>query len=272
MFDCGEGTQHQVLHAPVKLTRIEKIFITHMHGDHIFGLPGLLSSRSFQGSNEELHIYGPLGLKEFLTTALDMSQTHLTYPISFHEVIPGLVCEDGQFVVTCDELQHVIPCVGYRIVEKPKAGSLKTDLLTKLQVPQGPIYARLKAGETITLDNGLTLHGPDFLNPSIPGRTVTILGDTRPCEASIELASHADVLVHEATFHTGEGRHAHSYGHSTALDAATIAAKAAVTTLILTHISARYQSDAIRLLDEARAVHPNTFLAEDFWNFEVPSH
>ncbi|CAM3713018.1 ribonuclease Z [Alicyclobacillus pomorum] len=267
LFDCGEGTQHQILRAPVKLHRLEKVFITHLHGDHIFGLPGLLSSRSFHGAPSPLQVYGPPGLRSFVECALSISSTHLTYPVEWVEVRPGVVWSDERFEVRCELLDHVVPSYGYRVTERDKPGALRSDALKALGVPPGPIYGTLKAGGRVVLENGTVLDGREFLDPPIPGRTLAILGDTRPCASVRTLAQDADVLVHESTFHSDLAPLAHQYGHSTALDAAKMAHEAGTHALILTHISARYQDDVTHLLDEARAVHPNTYVATDFWTY-----
>ncbi len=267
LFDCGEGTQHQILRAPVKLHRLEKVFITHLHGDHIFGLPGLLSSRSFHGAPSPLQVFGPPGLRSFVECALSISSTHLTYPVEWFEVHPGVVWSDERFEVTCELLDHVVPSYGYRVTERDKPGALQSDALKALGVQPGPIYGTLKAGGRVVLENGTVLDGREFLDPPIPGRKLAILGDTRPCASVQTLAQDADVLVHESTFHSDLAALAHQYGHSTALDAARMAREAGTHTLILTHISARYQDDVHHLLHEARAVHPNTYVATDFWTY-----
>jgi ribonuclease Z len=270
LFDCGEATQHQILRAPVKLHRIEHIFITHLHGDHMFGLPGLLGSRAFQGAASLLTVFGPEGIREFIETALRLSQTHLTYPLTVTEIQPGVIFEDGQFRVECDLLDHVIPSYGFRIIEKDRPGRLNTELLKALNIPPGPVYARIKAGERVTLPDGRVIDGEQFTSPPVPGRKLAIFGDTAPCEAGLRLAQDADVLVHEATFHSDDASSAHTYGHSTARDAAMLAKRANVKTLILTHISARYESRGDHVLQEAKAIHEHTYLAEDFWSFAVP--
>jgi ribonuclease Z len=269
LFDCGEATQHQILRAPVKLHRIEHIFISHLHGDHIFGLPGLLGSRAFQGAESPLTVFGPEGIQEFIETSLRQSQTHLTYPLTVNEIRPGILIDDGQFRVECDQLNHVIPSYGFRIVEKDRPGRLRADLLKAQNIAPGPVYGQIKAGGRVTLPDGRVIESEQFLSPPIPGRTLAIFGDTAPCEAGLRLAQNADVLVHEATFHSDEAAGAHTYGHSTAKDAALLAKRANVKTLILTHISARYENQGSRLLQEAKAIHEDTYLAEDFWSFPV---
>ncbi|WP_459499560.1 ribonuclease Z [Bacillus sp. C1] len=271
LFDCGEATQHQILHTSVRPRRIEKIFITHLHGDHIFGLPGLLGSRSFQGGTTPLTVYGPKGIKQFVEVALSVSKTHVKYPLEIVEITEeGIVFEDPQISVETKRLSHGIECFGYRIVEKDIKGHLLVEKLLGAGVKPGPIFKRLKDGETVELDDGRVLHGEDFIGPPQKGRIITILGDTRYCEASRELAQDADVLVHEATFAAVDEMQAHDYFHSTTRQAASIALQANVKRLILTHISSRYQGDTYKeLLQEARALFVNTEMAMDLKCFPV---
>ncbi len=347
LFDCGEGTQHQVLASPLKLSRLEKVFITHLHGDHIFGLPGLLATRSSQ-TDAPLTLYGPPGLCAFVRDALAASGTWLAYPMEVMEIKEGMVCQDASYRVEAARLDHGVPCFGYRITEQERPGRLRVEDLARLGVPPGPVYGRLKRGERIELPDGRTLDGRDLVDPPRPGRAVAVLGDTRPCTASMDLARGADLLVHEATFadahadlahryghstarqvgvRIGEGRlmhqetgvaqygnrpprpgravavlgdtrpctasmdlargadllvheatfadaHAdlaHRYGHSTARQAALIARAAGAMNLVLTHISPRYDAeDEPRLLAEAAAVFCPVSLALDHSVHDVP--
>lgn len=272
LFDCGEGTQMQILRTNIRPRKIEKIFITHLHGDHIFGLPGLISSRSFQGGNETLEIYGPKGIKNFIQTALKISQTRLSYNIKFFEIEnEGLIFKDRQFQVYCQKLDHGITSYGYRVVEADHEGELQVAELQKLGVAPGPIYGRLKKGETVTLADGRQLSGKDFVGAAKKGRIVTILGDTRRTQSAIELARGADALVHESTFNKNEAQMAKAYFHSTTHQAADVAKRAGVKQLLLTHISARYLGkDAVGLETEAKEVFPNTKIVKDFDVIEIP--
>jgi ribonuclease Z len=271
LFDCGEATQHQILHTSIRPRRIEKIFITHLHGDHLFGLPGLLGSRSFQGGDSLLTIYGPKGIKEFIDVSLRVSTTHLRYPVEIVEIEEGILFEDEQFIVSTAKLEHGIPSYGYRIVEKDLPGTLLVDKLKAENVTPGPIFSRIKAGETVELEDGRIVDGKEFVGPPQKGRIITILGDTRECKNSIVLSEDADLLIHEATFSAQEEELAFDYYHSTTTQAATIAAKAKVKRLILTHISSRYQGESCSvLLNEAKDVFENSHLAQDFMRFNVP--
>lgn len=275
LFDVGEGTQHQILRTTIRPRKVTKIFITHLHGDHIFGLPGFLSSRSFQGAEGiiPLTIYGPVGIQQFVENSMEISQTHLSYPLKFVEFDDksGIAFEDGHFKVMYEELDHRIKCFGYRVEEKDYPGELKVDQLQALGVRPGPIYGQLKAGKMVTLEDGTQLNGKDFIGSPKKGRVVSILGDTRKTDGIDRLAIDADVLVHESTFGKGEAKLARSYYHSTCIQAAQTAQRDHVKKLLLTHISARYVGSMIKQLqNDAREIFNNTWVVRDFDTYNVP--
>lgn len=272
LFDCGEATQHQILQTTLKPRKIEKIFISHMHGDHIFGLPGLLSSRGFQGGKERITIYGPPGIKGYVLSSLKYSGTYLNYPINFIEFKePGVLFDDKQFKVTVGKLKHGLPSYGFRIEEADHEGTLDAEKLKELNIPPGPIYGKIKNKETVELEDGRIINGQDFVGPKQKGRVVTILGDTVEHPNSIELSKNADVLVHESTFSSKETDLARQYNHSTTTQAAQIAKKAGANKLLLTHFSSRYMyKDMKQLKNEARAIFPNTYLMNDLQEVSIP--
>ncbi len=273
LFDCGEATQHRVLYTNVKPGKVDKIFITHMHGDHIFGLPGFLGSRSFQGGIEPLTIYGPRGIREYVLTSLRVSKTHLRYKLEIVEIEEGAIFQDEQFTVEARKLEHGIPSYGFRITEKDKPGKLDVEKLKSEGVEPGPVYQKLKEGQEVKLENGKILNGKNFIGEPKKGRKIAYLGDTRMITAAVELAREADLLVHEATFSQTEGDLAYEYFHSTAEQAAEIARKAGVRTLVLSHISSRYQKESAGMLrDEAARIFPSVHVAEDLWSIEIPAH
>lgn len=272
LFDVGEATQHQILKTAIKPRKITKIFISHLHGDHIFGLPGLLSSRANQGGNSPLEIYGPVGIKEYVETSLKVTGGKLGYRIKYIELKnDGEIFNDKTFSVSAGKLKHRITCFGYRVVEKPRTGELLVDKLEQYNIPNGPIFGQLKAGKTVTLDDGTVLNGKDFIGPDKPSKVVTVISDTRYTPKIDELAQDADVLVHESTFSNDEKQLAYNYYHSTATQAAEVAKRRNVKGLILTHISARYTGKgAFVLQKEAQKIFKHTKVANDFDIYEVP--
>lgn len=274
LFDCGEGTQHQILRSDLRVSQITKIFVTHMHGDHIYGLMGLLASCGLAGNPSRIDIYGPPKLNDYLREAGRYSQTHFSYPVKVHTVEPGLVLEEEEFTVTCAPLVHRLPAFGYRIAEKDRAGRFDVDRATAMGIPPGPLYGRLKRGEVITLPDGRMINGADLCGETEIGRKFVYCTDTIYCESAVELARDADVLVHEATFAHQDAELAYQRLHSTSTMAAQTALGAQVKQLIMTHFSPRYApGNAIGLEDlltEARAIFPRTIMAHDFMTYEIP--
>lgn len=270
MIDCGEATQHQILHTSIKPGKVEKIFITHLHGDHLFGLPGFLSSRSFQGGKSPVTVYGPKGIKEFIDTSLKVSQTKLAYTLDIVELEEGTVFEEEDFTVKAKRLVHGIDSYGFRIIEKDKKGPLLVDKLKDRNIQPGPIYQKIKTSEIVTLDTGEVIYGRDFIGEPKKGKQLVIMGDTRVNQEHAAFIMGADVLVHEATFSATQEQLAHDYYHSTTVQAAQLAAKANVGHLFLTHISSRFQPEDYEGLEkEAQEYFPNTKIAKDFDTFEL---
>jgi ribonuclease Z len=274
LFDCGEGTQHQLLRSDLRISQIRRIFITHMHGDHIFGLMGLLASCGLAGNTDQIDLYGPPELGDYLKACRRYSHTHLSYPVRVHAVQPGLVFQDREFTVTCTLLKHRIPAFGYRVAELDRPGSFDVARAQALGIPPGPVYGQLKRGEVVTLKDGRHIHGRDLCGPTEVGRKVVYCTDTVYCDGAVELARDADVLIHEATFAHQEAELAFERLHSTSTMAAQVALEAGVRQLILTHFSPRYapgnDKQVKDLLLEAQAIFPQTAVAADFWNYEVP--
>lgn len=271
LFDAGEGTQHQLLRTKLKLNKLERIFITHMHGDHLYGLPGLLSSRTFNEGACSLKLYGPPGIRAYIECILERSELHLNYDLEIIEVEEGrLPLEDDRWTVETAELQHRTRSFGYRVAERPRPGSLDLKKLAELGVPPGPLYGRLKRGEDAALPDGRTIRSADVVGPPVPGRIVTILGDTAPCDSAVRLAADADLLVHEATFDAGLEDKAIAYGHSTIAQAAQTAADARAKRLAVTHFSARYsEEDVDRFAEENRSIFPDIVAAKDFLELSI---
>lgn len=270
LFDCGEGTQHQMLRCPLKVSKLEKIFITHLHGDHIFGLPGLLTSRSMNGITDGITLYGPKGIKAFVETTLGLSGSWLTFPLEIVEITAGEVLNDEHFRVTAYPLTHPVECYGYRIEEHDKPGALDAGRLLADGIKPGKLFQQLKLGKTVTMEDGQIVDGRKYLGPAIKGLTLAIFGDTSPTPASRELAANVDVMVHEATLAAEMEEKANSRGHSSTVQAAKAAKEAGAKKLIVTHLSSRYlREDTEWLLAECRAIFPATEMAHDFSVFEV---
>jgi ribonuclease Z len=276
LFDCGEATQHQIMRSELKASQIRRIFITHLHGDHLFGLPGLLATRGQGGEVDRIDLYGPAGLDDYLQAVLRYSHTRLPYEVGVHTVCDGQVHDDGRFAVRCAPLEHRVPAFGYRVSEHDRAGAFDAAQAAALGIPAGPLYGRLKHGERITLPDGRQLEGRALVGPPERGRSLAYCSDTTYSRRSVELASAVDLLVHEATFAERDAELAQLSGHSTASGAARVAREAGVGRLVLTHFSARYATDDQigfdALLAEARAIFPATELAADFLTVEIPRH
>ena len=281
LFDCGEGTQHQFLRSELRLSQLRRIFITHMHGDHTFGLPGLLASLGLAGNSNGVSIYGPDPLENYLQTTLRASSTRVAFPLSIHRVRNiaergSILLEDEQVVVRCTPLTHRIPAYAYRIDEKPRPGHFDIKRAQLLGIPPGPIYGRLKQGNQVILDDGRCIDGRALCGPKQPGCSVVYCTDTVYSRAAVKLARGADLLIHEATFSHAEAKMALQKQHSTSTMAAQTAAEAGVKQLALTHLSPRYapgnSTTPDDLLAEARAIFPKTLLARDFLSLDVCSH
>jgi ribonuclease Z len=273
LFDCGEGTQHQILRSDIRVSQITRIFVTHMHGDHIYGLMGLLASCGLAGNPSRIDIYGPPNLDAYLKACSRYSQTHFSYPVKVHTVSPGILYEDNEFSVSCDALTHRVPAFGYRVAEKDRKGRLNVERATALGIPSGPLYGKLKRGEWVTLPDGRRINGADLCGPAEVGRKFVYCTDTIYCENAVKLATDADVLVHEATFAHQDAELAYQRLHSTSTMAAQVALAAQVKQLVMTHFSPRYApGNAITLdnvLNEARAIFPETIMAHDFMVHEI---
>jgi len=275
LFDCGEATQHQFLRSEFKSSQIRRIFVTHMHGDHIFGLMGLLASCGLAGNRQQrIDIYGPKPLNDYLQACRRYSHTHFTLPIQIHAVEPGVVFEDGDYRVLCDRLEHRIPAYGYRVEERDRPGHFDVQRAEALGIPPGPIYGQLKRGQRVQLADGRTVHGADLCGPDLVGRKLVYCTDTIYCERSVSLAAGADVLIHEATFSHRDADLAYQRLHSTSTMAAQVALAGQVQQLIMTHFSPRYAPgndlQLSDLLAEAQAIFPQTIMASDFMIYEIP--
>ena len=278
LFDCGEGTQHQLIKSTIKSSQIRKIFITHMHGDHIYGLPGLLATLGLSGNSKGIDIYGPSNLKNFIYSALKNSYCKISFPLKFFEVENSAqtntnLFEDELMEVKCASLKHRLPAFGYRVNEKDKPGQFNLEKAKKLNIPEGPIYGRLHSGQRVKLEDGRILNGSDFCGEPRKGESFVYCTDTIFSKRAVELSKNVDLLVHESTFSDKDEEMAFEKLHSTTIMAAKTALLSNAKKLVLTHISPRYTPKSlvkpIDLLNEAKQIFPNTFLAKDFLSIKI---
>ena len=268
LFDCGEGTQRQILSTKVSPMKISKIFITHYHGDHILGLPGLLQSMSLHGRETPLTVYGPKGLNSLKNAIYSLGYCAIEFPIEFIEIDSGIVEETEEYVITSQRVKHNVPCLAYSIEEKKKPRFLREKAI-ELGVPVGPAFGRLHNGEEVEID-GKIIKPEQVLGEPRKGRKITYSGDTKPCEEMITLAKDSTVLIHESTFIEKDKSNAEEHAHSTSIDAAYIAKDSNSKELILTHISTRYNKEYEEImLNEAREVFENTKMAKDLMEMEL---
>jgi len=269
LFDCGEGTQYQLMRAPFRWTRIEAIFITHLHGDHLYGLPGLLGTLSLHGYHSAIEVYGPTGLREYLRGIFETTQRHRSYPLEVHDVSEGTVRKADGYSVEARLLDHGIPTFGYVLMEDPLPGTFDVEKAHRFNIPEGPLYGQLKSGRDVRLADGSLITSSELVGPPRPGRRISYCLDSRPCQGSVELSRGASVLVHEATYgseHAGEAR---ERAHSTAAEAAQVAARAGAKRLLLTHFSPRYLDLSV-LVAEAQSIFPATEACEELRTYPVP--
>ncbi len=278
LFDCGEGTQHQFLRSDLRVSQLRRIFVTHMHGDHVFGLPGLLASIGLSGSSGGIDLYGPDPLRDYLDGVLRTSSTRIGYPLRTHRVRQAaergtVLLDDDDITVRCTPLTHRVPAFAYRVDQKPRPGRFDVEQARALGIPPGPVYAELKAGRSVTLEDGRVIRGEALCGPPRPGCSVVYCTDTVFSEAAVALARGADLLIHESTFSHGEADLAIARQHSTSTMAAQTALEAGVKQLVLTHLSPRYVAGNPMtpddLVAEARAIFPETIVARDFLSLEV---
>jgi ribonuclease Z len=268
LFDCGEGTQRQLMRSQLSFMSITKIFITHFHGDHYLGLPGLLQTMALNGRTKDLEIFGPKGTEQLVTILERISYYSRTFDLVLHELKDGQVEHFEGFDVLAHRLDHSLPCLGYYLVEDDRQGKFDMAAAKLLEIPEGPLFSRLQAGETIVW-NGKGITPEMVMGPPRPGRKVFIAMDTKPIMGLPEIIEGADVLIHEATADHSLEEKANKFGHSTAAQAATIAKEAGVRKLFMVHISPRYK-DAEPLLKEARSIFAESYLPNDLDLFSVP--
>jgi len=270
LFDCGEGTQRQMMRYHVSFN-LGDIFFTHFHADHLIGVIGLLRTMALQGREEPLRLWGPRGGARVLRAAAAFGADRPTFPVEITELEAARpVQRDGYEILPFPVDHGGPPSLGYALVEAERKGRFNPDRARELGIPEGPLWGRIHRGLAVTLDDGRTIEPQQLVGPPRPGRRLVVTGDTRPCEGTIAAATGADLLVHEATFGDEEAERAVQTGHSTAREAATVAREAAVKRLVLTHFSARYSRDASELEREAKTVFDEVVVGKDGMEIEVP--
>lgn len=269
LFDCGEGTQRQLQKSDLSYMAVRTIFLTHLHGDHHYGLPGLLKTMQLNERTEPLEIVGPPGLRDLMAVYDRIARVHDQYPVKVTELKDGDVWTGQVYKVAARKLNHGIYNLGYSFMEPDRPGRFDKPTALELGVPEGPMLGKLQRGESIETPAGRTVRPDEVMGTPRKGRTIVITGDTAPCEALVELAQGSDLLIAEATYCQDMVEKAAEYGHMTAAQAAEMARRSGVRRLVLTHISPRYTDDA-QHREEATAVFPETEIARDLMSMEVP--
>ena len=269
LFECGEGTQRQMMRYGVSFG-LSEVFFTHFHADHFLGVIGLVRTLGLQGRIDPMRFYGPKGARRLLGAALGLGVERVPFEVEIEELEPEAALHREGYEILTYAADHGGSALGYVLVEKDRLGKFDPARAKELGVPEGPLWGRLQRAEAVTLDDGRVIEPASIVGSPRPGRKVVYTGDTRPCKATIEAAIGADLLVHEATFSLEEAERAKETDHSTAHEAAEVARMARARRLVLTHLSARYSRDAGPLLEEARAVFPETVIAKDGLEVDVP--
>jgi ribonuclease Z len=276
LFECGEGTQRQMMRYGVSFA-LSEIFFTHFHADHFLGVIGLIRTLGLQGRPEPLFLYGPKGARKILETAMQLGVERVPFPIEIIEVKAGDTVgaggrgtRDGYDICVFPTQHGGGPSVGYVLKEHVRRGRFDVDRAKAAGIPEGPLWGKLAKGETVELPDGKKLTADGFVGLARPGRLVVFTGDTRPCSTVIDAAQEADLLIHEATFGEEEKERARDTGHSTAREAAQVALAAKAKRLVLSHVSARYSISADELVKEAKEVFPNVQVAKDGMEIDVP--
>lgn len=268
MFDCGEGTQRQMMRYGTGFS-VHDIFFTHMHADHLLGLPGLLRTMGLQGREEPMRLFCAAGEARLVREVVHLGVERIPFEVTIRELEPGEPIRRNGYDIVAFGTRHGRRSLGYALVEHERLGRFDPDRARELGVPEGPLYGRLHRGETIEVE-GRVISPEHVVGPPRPGRRVVYTGDTRPIKTTVEYALAADLLIHEATFAEEEADRARATDHSTAGDAARIARDAGVRRLVLTHLSPRYGLEPGILEKEARSIFPDTTIARDGLAVDVP--
>jgi ribonuclease Z len=268
LLDCGEGTQRQMMRYGTGFA-VRDVFVTHLHADHFLGITGLLRTMALQGRTDPLRIFGPESSRGTLEQVVSLGVDRGPFPLTIDELRAGSRVEYDEYDVVAFPVDHRTSALGYAFVEHERLGRFDVERARALGVPEGELFGKLHMGEAVEVD-GRRVEPADVVGPPRPGRVVVYAGDTRPCEATIEIAKDASLLVHEATFGNEDADRARLTYHSTAREAAALASEAGVRRVYLTHISARYSDDPSGLEAEAREAFPGAVIARDGLAVEIP--
>jgi len=269
MFDCGEGTQRQMMRYGVGFS-LSDIFFTHFHSDHVLGVTGLVRTLGLQGRTDPMCFYGPTGAKDILAQAVNLGVERAAFEIHIEEIKPGQCLDRGEYEIRAFATQHTRHSMGFAIVEHERLGRFDPEKAREFGIPEGPLWGQIHAGKTVTLDDGRSIGPEELVGERRPGRKLVLTGDTKPCKSVVDAAVGADLLIHEATFGEEEEDRAEETNHSTAKGAGQVALAAGVRRLVLSHVSARYSRDSQPILEQARAVFAETVVAKDGMTIEVP--
>jgi len=274
LFDCGEGTQRQMMRFSTGFS-ISHIFVTHCHGDHVLGIPGLLQTMSFNEREAPLTITCPRGTRRTIRSLVSLLGNRPSFPVRIEELAPGDVAYRGEeYAVRAFETDHDTRSVGYALIEDDRKGRFDRERAEELGVPVGPAFSRLHDGDPVELEDGTTIEPEQVVGGPRPGRSLVYTGDTRPTDATVEVADEPDLLIHDATFGEDSADRARKTGHSTARDAGEIATESGAKRLALVHLSSRYAGQPVPHLEEARDAFEGeddgVFLPDDGESFEIP--
>jgi len=268
LFDCGEGTQRQFQKSKLSYMQISKIFITHFHGDHFLGLPGLIQTMQLNDRKKPIHIFGPKGIVELASKIFSLGYFRPSYKIIAHELKNKDVLEFNGYFIRVLKVKHNVPALAYCLEEKNRPGKFDKPKALELGIPEGPLFSKLQKGSSIELKDGTKINPNMVLGPTRKGRKIVFSGDTIAFDEMVEFSKNADVLIHESTFDSEFVDTAIEYGHTTAAQAAEIAKKANVEKLFLTHISPRYLNSKV-LEDDAKKIFKKSFIPQDFQEVEI---
>ena len=269
LFECGEGTQRQMMRYGVSFA-LSEIFFTHFHADHFLGVIGLIRTLGLQTRTEPMVLYGPKGAKKVLGQAIQLGVERVPFEVEIRELKPGDVVKRDEYEINAFATEHGGGSVGYALREHERRGRFDVDKARAAGIPEGPLWGRLSKGEAVELPDGRKIVPEGIVGEKRRGRAVVFTGDTRPCAVVVDAAQGADLLIHEATFGEEEKERAKETGHSTAREAAQVALAAKARRLVLSHVSARYSISAEELVKEARDVFKETVVAKDGMTIEVP--